>query len=47
MTADDEVFVLDKYGLNQGWSLDYSKKAGKLPPKILKSALMEMRRFYE
>ncbi|MDR0533080.1 MAG: sulfatase-like hydrolase/transferase [Verrucomicrobiales bacterium] len=43
----DEVFVLDKYGLNQGWDLDYSKKADRLPPKVLKSALLEMRRFYE
>ncbi|MDR1305392.1 MAG: sulfatase-like hydrolase/transferase [Verrucomicrobiales bacterium] len=43
----DEVFVLDKYGLNQGWNLAYSKRADDLPPKVLKSALMTMRQFYE
>ncbi|MDR1146491.1 MAG: sulfatase-like hydrolase/transferase [Verrucomicrobiales bacterium] len=43
----DEVFVLDKYGLNQGWDLAYSRPAANLPPKVLKSALMEMRQFYE
>jgi membrane-anchored protein YejM (alkaline phosphatase superfamily) len=44
--AGGEVFVLDKYGMNQGWNLAYTKKTAAPPPLILKSAFDEISRFY-
>jgi uncharacterized protein len=41
-----EVFVLDKYGMNHGWNLAYTKKATDLSPTVWKDALNEMSRFY-